>query len=71
MGSKIADKRRTDELSVEVGVKENVKKKLARSSLTWADHAESMEDEKLAERTDAQKVEGKRGKEDRKCDGVA
>ena len=46
VGVKRADKRRTDELTVEVGVMENVKKKLARS---------------LAKRADAQKVEGKRG----------
>ena len=36
IGVKRADKRRTDEL----GVEENIKKKLARSSLTWAGHAE-------------------------------
>ena len=46
VGVKRADKRRTDELTVEVGVMENVKKKLERI---------------LAKRADAQKVEGKRG----------
>ena len=40
VGDKRADQRRTNELSVEAGVKEKVKKKLARSSLTWAGHAE-------------------------------
>ena len=34
VGVKRADKRRTDELRVEVGVKDSFKKKLARSSLT-------------------------------------
>ena len=60
VGVKRADKRRTDELRVEVGVKDNFKKKLARNCLTWAGHAEMMGDEKLAKRADAQKVEGKR-----------
>ena len=32
-----------------VRVKENVKKKLARTSLTWAGHADRMGDEPLAE----------------------
>ena len=40
---------------------ENVKKKLARSSLTRAGHAERMGEEKLAKRADAQKVKRKRG----------
>ena len=35
-------------------------KKLARSILTWAGHAERMGDEKFAKRADAQKVQGKR-----------
>ena len=45
---------------VEVGVKENVKKKLARSCLTWAGHAEMMRDENLANGADAQIVERER-----------
>ena len=53
VGVKRTEKRRTDELRVEVGVKDNFKKKLVRSSLTWAGHAE-----KLAKRANAQKVEG-------------
>ena len=61
VGVKRADKRRTDGLRVEVGVKDNVKKKLARNSLTRVGHAEIMGDGKLAKRADAQKVEGKRG----------
>ena len=61
MGVKRADDRRPDELRVEVGVKEHVKKKLARNSLTWAGHAERMGDENLANRADAQIVEEKRG----------
>ena len=53
-----------DELRVEVGVKDSFKKKLVRSRLKWANHVERMGDEKLAKRSDAQKVEGKGGKED-------
>ena len=60
MGVKTADKRRMDELRVDVGVKESYKEKLMRSRLKWARHVESMGDEELAERADAQKVEGKR-----------
>ena len=46
-----------DELRVEVGVKESSKKKFVRS--TWASHVGAMGYEKLANRADAQKVEGK------------
>ena len=53
VGVKRADKGKTNELFF--------KKELARSSLTWAGHAETMGDEKLAKRADAQKVEGKGG----------
>ena len=60
MGVKTADKRRMDELRVDVGVKESYKEKLMRSRLKWARHVERMGDEELAERADAQKVEGKR-----------
>ena len=35
IGFKRTDKRRTGELRVEVGVEENMEKKLTRSSLTW------------------------------------
>ena len=60
VGVKRTDKRRTDELRMDAGVKENFKKKLAMSSFTLADHAERMGDEKLVvKRADAQKVEGK------------
>ena len=59
------DKRRTDGLRVEVGMKENFKKKLARSNLTWTGHAEGMGDEKLAELM----LRKWRGKENRNCDG--
>ena len=54
-----ADKRRMDELRVEVGVKESFKKKLARRRKKWAGHVERMGDGKLAKRADPQKVEGK------------
>ncbi|KAK2178508.1 hypothetical protein NP493_541g02090 [Ridgeia piscesae] len=40
VGVKRADKRRMDELIVEVGVKESVKKKLVRSGLIWPGHVE-------------------------------
>ena len=59
VGVKRTDKRRMDELRVEVGVKENLKKKLA--SLTWAGHAERMGDDKLAKTADVQKVVEERG----------
>ena len=59
MGVKRADKRRMDELRVEVGVKKSLKKKLVRSRLNWARHMERIGDGKLAKRADAQKVEGK------------
>ena len=42
---------------MEVGVKESSKKKLVRD--TRAGHVDKMGNEKLAERADAQKVEGK------------
>ena len=52
---------------MEVGVKENSKKKLRRN--TWAGHVEKMADEKLAKRADAQIVEGKwrRGRPKLRC----
>ena len=49
---KRANKRRMDELRVEVGVKESVKKKLVRSRLTLASHVERIGDEKLANRSE-------------------
>ena len=69
VGVNRADKRRLDELRVDVGVKETVKKKLASSRLKWAGHVENIADEKLTKRGDAQKVELKGGEEDRECDG--
>ena len=68
MGVERADKRRMDEMRVEVGGKENVKKKLVRS--TWAGHVERIGDEKLAKRADAQTVEGKwrRGRPKLRCE---
>ena len=53
-------KKRMDEVTVEVGVKESFKKKLVRSALKRANHVERMKDEKLAKRADAQEVERKR-----------
>ena len=52
---------------MKIGVKESVKKILARSTL--AGHVERMGDEKLAKRADAQKVEGKwrRGRPKLRC----
>ena len=45
---------------MEVGVKESFNKKLASGRLTWAGHVERMGNEKLAKRTDVQKVGDKR-----------
>ena len=56
MGVKRADKRRMDEMRVEVEVTESARK-LVRG--TRAAYMEGMGDNKLAKRTDAQKVEGK------------
>ena len=53
-----------DELGEEVGVKGSFKKKLVRnlvrSRLKWGGFVERIGEEKLAQRSDAQKVEGKR-----------
>ena len=43
-------------------------KKLVRSNLKWAGHMGRKGDDKLANRSDAQKVEGNGGEEDRECD---
>lgn len=59
-GVKRTDKRRMNELRVEVGVIESLKKKLVRSRLKWAWHVERMGGERLAKKADAQRVEGKR-----------
>ena len=50
-------------------MKESFKKKLMGNRLTWAGQVERIGDEKLTKRVDVQKVEGKGGYEDRKCDG--
>ena len=42
LGVKRADKRRMEELRVEVGMKERFKKKLVRNNLKWANHMERM-----------------------------
>ena len=55
MGRKRAEKRRMDELDVEVVVKESFKKKFVKNRLKWA----GMGDEQFVKRSDAQKVEGK------------
>ena len=64
MGVKGADKKRKDDMRERVGVKECFKKKLTRSKLKLAGHVEGMGNEKLANRADVQKVEGKGGEED-------
>ena len=59
---KRAVKRRINELrveSVDVGAKESFKKKLV-SRLKWAGHGETMGNEKMVKRSDAQKVEENR-----------
>ena len=42
------------------GVEESFSKKLVRSRLKWAGHVERIGDEKLAKRSDTQKVKGKK-----------
>ena len=59
MGAKRADKRRMEELRMEVGVKGSFKKTFMRSSQKWAGHVGRMGDENQAKRADAQK--GKTG----------
>ena len=68
MGLERADKRRMDELRVEVGVKESFTRKLVRRRFKRPSQVERMGGEKLAKRPDAQKLE-KGGEEDRGCDG--
>ena len=57
VGVKRADKRKMNELRVEVGVKESFKKKLVRIRLKWASHVERMGYEKLTNNSEAEKVE--------------
>ena len=61
MGVERADKRRPDEMRVEVGLglKESFKKTLTRSSLKWAGHLEIMGDKQLTKRAASHTVEGK------------
>ena len=59
-GVKTVDKRRMDELRVEVGGKESFKKKLVRTMVKSTGYVERKGDEKLANRSNAQKEEGKR-----------
>ena len=49
-------------MSVEIGVKESVKNKSVRSRLKRVGRVERMGDEKLAETSDVQRVDGKRGR---------
>ena len=49
MGVKRADNRKLDEIRVEVGVKESLKKKLVTRRLIWVGHVERIGDEKPAE----------------------
>ena len=60
MGVKRVDKRRMDELRMEVGVIESFKRKLVRSRLELAGHNNGKNGRKMVKRTDALKVEGKR-----------
>ena len=61
VGVKRADKRTTNELRVEVRVQEFFKKKLARSSLTWAGHAERDEMKNWQREQMLRKWRGKEG----------
>ena len=58
------DKRRMNEMIVEIGMKEIVKKKLTRS--TWAGHVERMGHEKRDQMP--RELRGIGGEEDRHCD---
>ena len=64
MEVKRVDKRRMDELNMEVGVKESSKKKLDMSRLKLVKYVGRMGDEKLVKRANAQKVGEKEGEED-------
>ena len=55
VGAKRTDRRRMDELIVDVGVKESFKKKLVG---IMDGHVERMGDVKMTKRADAQKMEG-------------
>ena len=68
MGVKRADKRRLDEVRMEVGVRGCFKKKLVRSRLKWAGHVERRGDGKLAKKANVQKMEWK--KEARKIENA-
>ena len=59
-GVKRIDKRRMEELSEEVDVRESLMRKLARSRLKWAGYMERMEGVRLTKRADALRVEGRR-----------
>ena len=59
-GVKQINKRRNEELKEEVGVRENLTRKLARNRLKWAGHMGRMEGERLGKRADALRVEGRR-----------
>ena len=61
-GMKRIDTRRMDQLSGEVGVRENLTRKLMRSRLKWAGHLEIMEGERLTKRGDALRVDSRRRK---------
>ena len=65
-GSEEADKRRIDELRVEVGVKECFKETLVRRRLKRVGHVETMGNEKLAKERNWKE---KGGEEDQECDG--
>ena len=69
---KRADKRRIDELRVEIGMKERFKKKLSRSIFAMVrPYAERMGDGTLAKSADAQRVGGgEGGEEEQNCDGT-
>ena len=58
-----------EKLRVAVGEKERFKEIFVRRMLKWVDCVERMGDEKLATRSDGQKVEGKLREEEGECDG--
>ena len=59
-GIKRVDKRRTEELREDIGVKKSFRRKLARSWLKWAGHLERIAGERLTKRAGVPRMEGRR-----------
>ena len=59
-GVTIIDKRRMEELREEVGVRESLTRKMARSRLKWGGHVERMEGVLMSKKANVLKVEDRR-----------